>query len=166
MIPNGFWDNLPFILFPIKNNKGLQFDIPYLKHNTYFNEAIECLKIQVPIVFTENVSLKSLIDLVNSRFNDNLVKSNSAQQAKLFEFIFYSSLFIGNQSQIQSVLNKVEQASKNWKMRMFEIWYGKFDIWLQGLREKVNSPEEFLKQIEANKQDKKIAKLQSSELTA
>lgn len=156
----------PSLYLCLENKKGLQFSIPYLKHSAYFNEAIECLKKQVPILFTENVPLKSLFDLVDSRFNDILVKSNSAQQAKLFELKFYSALYTGNQSQVQNVLNQIQQASKNWNMQMFEVWYGKFDTWLQGLQEKVNSCEEFLKQIEANKQDKKILQLKSSELTA
>jgi hypothetical protein len=156
----------PFIYFALKSNKGLQFDIPYLKHSAYFNEAIECLKKQVPILFTENVPLKSLFDLVDSRFNDILVKSNSAQQAKLFELKFYSALYTGNQSQVQGVLNQVQQASKNWNMQMFEMWYGKFDLWLQGLQENASNREDFIKQIEANKQDKKISQLKSSELTA
>jgi predicted patatin/cPLA2 family phospholipase len=138
----------------------LQFSIPYLKHNSYFNEAIECLKKQIPILWNENIALKSLLDLVDSRFSDILIKSNSAQQAKLF------ALYTGSQSQVQNGLNQIQQASKNWNMQMFEVWYGKFDTWLQGLQEKVKSREEFLKQIEANKQDKKILQLKSSELTA
>jgi len=156
----------PTILFEISNRKGLQFSIPYLKNSVYFNEAIECLKKQVPILLAENVPLKSLFDIVDSRFNDILVKSNSAQQAKLFELKFYSALYTGNQSQVQSVLNQIQQASKNWNMQMFEMWYGKFDLWLQKLQEKTNNRADFFKQIEANKQDKKISQLKSSEIIA
>ncbi|MBE9576981.1 hypothetical protein [Flavobacterium proteolyticum] len=155
----------PTILFEINNKKGLQFSIPYLKQSVNFNEVIECLKIQAPILLTENVSIKSLLELVDGRFNDILVKSNSAQQAKLFELKFYLALYSGNQLQIQNVLNQIQQASKNWNMQMFEMWYGKFDLWLQRLREKEGKREDFIKQIEANKQDKKIMLLKSSELT-
>jgi hypothetical protein len=155
----------PIILMEISNKKGLQFSIPYLKHNSYFNEAIECSKKQIPILWSENIALKSLFDLVDSRFNDILIKSNSAQQAKLFELKFYTALYTGSQFQIQNILNQIQQASKNWNMQMFEVWYGKFDTWLKGLQEKVNSREKILKQIEANKQDKKILQLKSSEFT-
>lgn len=156
----------PTILMEINNKKGLQFSIPYLKHSSYFNEAIEYLKKQVPILFNESVSLKFLFDLVDSQFNDILVKSNSAQQAKLFELKFYTALYTGNQSQVQNVLNQIKQTSKNWNMKMFEMWHGNFDTWLQRLQEKISCRDEFLKLIEASKQDKKISQLKSSELTA
>ncbi len=51
-------------------------------------------------------------------------------------------------------------------MQIFETWYGKFDKWLQCLQETINNRDEFLKQIEVNKLDKKIAQLKSSEFTA
>jgi hypothetical protein len=156
----------PFVYFALRNNKGLQFDIPYLKHSNYFNEAIESLKKQLPILWNKNIALKSLFDVVDSRFDDILIKTNSAQQAKLFELKFYTALYTRNQSEVQSVLNHIQHASKSWNMQMFEMWYGKFEMWFQELQEKVNSQEDFLKQIELNKQDKKISQLKSSQLEA
>lgn len=158
--------DMPFIYFPLRNNKGFQFDISYVKHSSYFDEAIECLKKQLPILWNEKVALKSLFDIVDNRFNDILIKSNSAEQAKLCELKFYMALYIGSQSLIQNVLNQVQQVSKNWNIEMFEMWYGKFDLWLKGLQEKASNREDFIKQIEANKQDKKISQLNSSEITA
>lgn len=157
--------DVPSIYFGIENKKGLQFSIPYLKHNNYFNEAIECLKKQLPILWDENIALKSLYDLVDTRFNDVLIKSNSAQQVKLFELKFYTALYTRNQFQIQNILNQIQQASKNWNMQIFEMWYGKFDTWLHGLQEKASRREEILKQIKVNKRDKKISQLKGSEFT-
>ena len=156
----------PTILLEINNKKGLQFSIPYLKHSDCFNEVIECLKNQVPILFDENVPLKSLFALVDSRFNDILIRTNSAQQAKLFELKFNSALYTGNQSQVQSVLNQIQQASKSWNIQMFELWNGKFDLWLKGLQEKASNRADFIKQIEVIKQDTRISQLKSSEFIA
>lgn len=156
----------PVLMKQLYNRKGLQFNIPYEKHTAYFNDAIECFRKQIPVSLNGDVTLESLFDFVDSLFGAMLVKSNSAEQAKLFELKFYAALYVGNPSQIQNVLNQIQEASKNWNMQMFEMWYGKFDNWLQGLQVKVNSRDEFLKQIEANKQEKKIVRLGSSELTA
>ncbi|HRI30492.1 MAG TPA: hypothetical protein PLQ21_03100, partial [Candidatus Kapabacteria bacterium] len=137
------------------------------KHSTYFNEAIECLKKQVSILFAENVSLETLFSLIDNVLeNDITCKFNSGKVASLFEFKFYACLYTGDQIQVQYVFNQIEQVSKNWNMKMFEIWYGKFDTWLEELKKKQDNRDEFLKQIEANKQDMKIAKLQYSELIA
>ena len=155
----------PFLMKQLYNRKGLQFTIPYEKHTTYFNDAIECFRKQIPVPLKDDVTLKSLFEFVDSLFGDMLVKSNSAEQAKLFELKFYTALYTGDQSQVLNVLNQIKQTSKNWNMQMFEVWYGEFDTWLQGLQEKVNRRDEFVKQIEANKQDKKISQLKSAELT-
>ena len=155
---------VPVLMRRLKNQKGLQFDIPYEKQTIYFNEAIECFKKQITVSLNEDVTLKSLFEFVDSLFNDIPVKTNSAEQAKLLELKFYAALYVGNQDQMQNVLNQIQFASKRWNVQMFETWYGKFDLWFQGLQEKVNNRNEFLEQIEINKQDKKIAKLRSSEL--
>lgn len=156
----------PFFMKRLKNNKGLQFDIPYEKHTAFFNDAVDCFKKQISVSLNSDVTLKSLFEFVDSLFSDILVKSNSAQQAKLFELKFHTALYTGNQDQVQNVLTQIKQASRYWNMQMFEMLYGLFDTWLEVLQEKVNSREEFLKQIEANKHDKKISQLKSSELIA
>jgi hypothetical protein len=155
----------PTISFAIRNKKGLQFSIPYLKHGSYFTEAADCLKKQVAVSLNDNVTLKSLFDLVENHSNDILIKSNSAQQAKLFELKFYAALYVGSQSQVQKVLNQITQSSKSWNMNMFENWHGKFDLWYRVLEELVDSREDFLKKIETNSKDKKIAQLKSAKLT-
>lgn len=155
----------PSLMKQLYNRKGLQFNIPYEKHDFYLNEAIDCFKKQITVSLNGDVSLNSLLAFVDSLFGDMLIKTNSAQQAKLFELKIHSALYVGNQVQIQNVLNQIQHARKSWNMQMFESWYGKYDLWVQGLLEKVKSHAEFLNQIETNKQDKKIATLQSSELT-
>ncbi len=155
----------PVLMKQLCNKKGLQFNIPYEKHTTFFNDAVDCFKKQISVSLNSDVTLKSLFEFVDSLFGDMLVKTNSAVQAKLFELKFYSALYTGSQSQVQNVINQIQHASQNWNMQMFELWYGKFDNWLQRLQEKASSREEFLGQIEINRQDKKIAHLKRSELT-
>jgi hypothetical protein len=133
----------PVLMKRLKNSKGLQFDIPYEKHSLFFDDAIECFKKQIPVTLNGDVTLKSLFEFIDSLFSDMLVKSNSAQQAKLFELKFYTALYTGSQNQIQHVLKQIEQSSKSWNMQMFETWYGKFDLWLKGLQEKVTNREAF-----------------------
>lgn len=108
------------------------------------SEAIKCFKKQVPISLDGSISLKSLFDFVDSRFNDFLIKSNSAQQAKLFELKFYAALYVGSEIELNAVINQIQQASKSWNMQMFETWYGKFDLWLQNLQTTISYREEFL----------------------
>lgn len=155
----------PILMKQLYNEKGLQFNIPYQKHTVYFDTAVECFKSQISVSLNGDVTLKSLFEFVDSLFDDMLIKINSAEQAKLFELNFYTALYTGNQNKVQDVLNQIQQVSESWNMQIFETWYGKFDKWLQSLQESITNRDEFLHQIEENKQDKKIAQLKSSELT-
>lgn len=154
----------PVLIKQLYNKKGLQFNIPYENHTAYFTDAVECLKNQFLISLNGDVTLKLFFELVDSQFGDLLVKTNSAVQAKLFELKFYSALYTGDQSQVQNVINQIQKSSKIWNMQMFEIWHGKFDLWLQGLQGMASKREDFLNLIRTNKLDKKILKLKSSEL--
>jgi ABC-type cobalt transport system substrate-binding protein len=116
--------------------------------------------------FDKDIHLKALFDLVDSCFNNILIKSNPAQQAKLYELKFFAALYTGNDDQRQNVIKQFKKESKNWDMRLFETWYGNIDTWLQNLEKHVIHRSEFLAQIESNKQDKKLSKLKQAELKA
>ncbi|WP_149240735.1 hypothetical protein [Dyadobacter sp. 32] len=154
----------PVVLMEIYNKKGMQFSIPYLNHDVYFNEVIENIKRQVPILFSEDIYFKKMDDLICRLFDDILVKSNSAQQAKLFELRFYTALYVGNENQTINVLNNIKKASTFWNMRMFETWYGKLDLWIQGLQEAIIYREEFVIHVNTIKQERKMLKMHHSEL--
>ena len=78
-----------------------------MKNITYLNDAIECFRKQISVSSDDDFTLKSLFAFVDSLFGDMLIKSNSAEQAKLFELEFYIALYTGNQFQLQNVLNQV-----------------------------------------------------------
>lgn len=158
--------DVPSIYICLNDKKGGQFSIPYLKHFDLHSEAIECFKQQFPILSNRDVNLQSLLDFIDYYLRDMLIMSNSAQQAKLFELKLYTALYVGNQVQVQNVLNQIQKSSRSWNMRLFETWYGDFDVWFQGLRDVIIHKDAFLKLIEKNKLDKKISKLKNSELTA
>lgn len=157
----------PVIMQEFYNSKKLQLNLPYGDVNGKYKEAQTIVSIGLKVSLTDNITLQRFYALIDDVLqNDIAYKSHSGKIASLFELKFYLALYTGNQSQVQGFLNQVQQESKNWNMQMFEVWYGKFDLWLQVLQEKASSREDFIKQIEANKQDKKILQLKSSELTA
>jgi len=154
----------PTIIQEMRNKKGLQFDIPYSKHSNYFLEVVECTKTQVLIPFDEDINIKSLFEMINNQFTYTLVRSSPVQQAELYVFKLFSALYVNNEFLIKDVLSQIQKAGKNWQPNLFEWKFGAFDKWLQGLENKVNERDDFLNQIDVNKQDKKLQKLKSSEL--
>lgn len=156
----------PIMLMEFKNKKGLQFSIPYIKHNIYFVEVIEFAKKQMPISFNHNVSLKEVLAVFDeySKKPPLSAAPNSYLQARLAEAKLLVTLYVGDSEQIQRVMTEIEK--KNWDSNHFKSWKTDYDKWISNLREKVDHRDELLNQIALNKRDKKIAKLQQSELKA
>lgn len=159
------WEETVFLI-EIKNNRGLQFDIPYADHHTFLEEAVSCTKDQVPVLSQENVSMKQLFEFIDSQFSQTLIKSSPVGQAKLLEGKLLNALYINDTDAVRYILEEVETISKNWKRELFEWKFGKVEDWIDSLREKTSHRERFLEQIATNKQEKKIAMLKSAALIA
>lgn len=155
----------PIFIQEIYNKKGFQFNIPYTKHIVFFQEAVECTKKQAPILLQQNVSLKQLFETIDKQFSQGIVRASPVGQIKLIEAKLLGALYVNDLNKCNSVFTELNKSVKNYDPNFLEWKYGKLDIWLQNLQTSITNRDEFLKQIEKNKQDKKISKLQSFELT-
>ncbi|WP_100736190.1 hypothetical protein [Leptospira meyeri] len=156
--------NIPSIYLCINKSNGLQYSIPYLKHSDLVLGAISCARNQIPLSFIGDIKLSSLLTFTESIFSDPLIKSNSAEQAKLFELKIYMSLYLSNQGIIRNILSEIQKVRENWNMRLFEIRYGNYDIWFNKMLEVSSNREAIISQIEINKEDRKIKPLVLSEI--
>ncbi len=155
----------PIFLKDFKNKKGFQYDIPYEKHSVFFDDVLDSVKKQTPLPFEGNISFKKIetaID-VSSKTPPLSAAPNSYLQAVLQEAKLKIALFI-NSEEAQRVFEQINKRS--WDINHFKACGVDVNEWLQSLQATILNEEEFLKQIEINKQDKKIAQLKSSELTA
>jgi hypothetical protein len=155
----------PIFMQEIYNKKGFQFDIPYVKHSAFFEEAIECTKKQAPILLQQNISLKELYEVIDKQFSQGIVRASPVAQVKLLEAKVLGALYVNNLNECKSIFTELNKVAKNYDPKFLEWKYGKLEDWLQGLQASITNKEGFLRQIEENKQDKKIAKLKSFELT-
>lgn len=157
----------PALMFEFYNYKKLQLNLPYDDVNGNYKEAQNIVSKSLKISLEKNVTLNSFYGQINDILQTDVeYNSHSGKIASLLELKFYAALYAGDEDQIKSVISQIQNESKVWNMQIFETWYGKFDKWLQSLQATKSNRNEFLKQIEANRQDKKIAQLKSSELTA
>jgi hypothetical protein len=155
----------PIVLEEFKDKRGLQYDIPYERHNSFFNNVLESINKQTLLPFDGNISLKKLL-LVMDEYSKTPPLSaapNSYLQAVVQEAKLKIALFI-NAPKAQSVLDQINK--RNWDITHFKACGVDISKWLQGLQETISNRDEFIKQIAINKQDKKICLLKSSELTA
>lgn len=155
----------PIFLRDFKNKKGYQYDIPYEKHNVFFDDVVDSIKIQAPLPFEGNISLKKIAAVIEDSSQKPPLSAapNSYLQAVLQEAKCKTALFISNE-EAQRVFEQINKRS--WDLNHFEACGVNVNEWLQNLQTTIANREDFIKQIEANKQDKKISQLKSSELTA
>ncbi len=155
----------PILLKDFKNKKDIQYDIPYEKHSIFFDDVLESIKRHSPLSFDGNISFKKLIAILDeySKTPPLSAAPSSYLQAVLHATKFKIALFIGV-VEAQSVLEQINK--RDWDLNHFKACGVDVNEWLQNLETMLSNRDDFLKQIEANKQDKKIAKLQSSELVS
>lgn len=154
----------PVFIQEIYNKKGFQFNIPYAKHIIFFQEAVECTKRQASILGHQDISIKQLFEVIDKQFSQGIVRASPVGQVKLFEAKFLGALYVNELNMCKDIFGELNKLVRNYNPDFLEWKYGKLDAWLQNLHDVITHRDEFLKQIEINKQDKKIAKLQSSEL--
>jgi hypothetical protein len=154
----------PIILREYYNNKGLQYNVPYEKHGTLFNELSDRVKKQTPLAFHGNISYKEIASVLDdySQTFPLSAAPNSYLQAALQEAKLKIALFVGV-AEAQSVLEQINK--RTWDVNHFKAFDVDVSDWLQSLQAIIPNRNEFLKQIEANKRDKKISNLKNSELT-
>jgi hypothetical protein len=154
-----------FILQEIRDKKGLQFDIPYMKHKEYFEEAVKCTRNQIPIPIDKDVPLNSFIHMINYQLNnDILTKASPLMQADLYQLKLYAGLFMNNQNIINEILAEIKETMVNWAPNLFEWKYGNKENWYENLVNTIKNRSLFLSNIIQNRNLKKISRLQHSEI--
>jgi hypothetical protein len=154
----------PIFLQDLKNKRGFEYDIPYEKHNIFFDEVLDSVKKQAPLPFEGNLSFKNLLLALEDSCKRPPLSAapNSYLQAMRQEAKLKIALFISIQ-EAQSVFEHINK--RVWDVNHFKSCGVDLNEWLQSLQEVIIKRNDFLKQIDLNKQDKRISRLKSSELT-
>lgn len=139
------------------------FNIPYNQHSNFFSEVIDSVNKRTPLSLENDVSLKKFMSVLNacSKMPPLHAAPNSHSQALLYVAKLKIALYVGV-NEAEEVLDEI--IKRDWDTKSFKNWNVDIIDWFQSLHEIIANRDNMMKQIEMNKQDKKIAKLQSSEL--
>ena len=154
----------PILLMEFKDKKGFQYDIPYENHEVFFDDVLTNVKKQIPLSLESDVSFKKIMSVLEeySKTPPLSAAPNSYLQATLQEAKLKIALSI-DISEAQKILQQISKRS--WDVNHFKACGVNVSKWLQNLHEEISNRENFLKQIETNKKEKKMLQLVSSELT-
>jgi len=154
----------PTILKEFHNKKNLQFTIPYVKHEVYFRDMIESVKHELPVSLEGNLDLNSIIKM----FNDYLqtpplsVGKNSYLQALMQAEKMKTVLYVANEEKAEQILDEIKAV--DWDLTSFGDWNVNVMDWFKSLDKIIANRDHFIKQVNLNRQDSKISKLNSSEI--
>lgn len=140
----------PILLKEYYNKKGLQYSIPYERHNVFFNDVLDSIKKQSPLPFEGDIDSKKLMSVLDE-YSKTLPLSaapNSYLQAVLQEAKLKIALSISIE-EAKSVLEIINK--KSWDVNHFKAFGVDVNEWLQSLKDTITNRDEFLKQIEANR---------------
>lgn len=155
----------PILLRDFKDKKGFQYDIVYEKHCSVLDGVLDSVKNQMPLPLEGDVSYLKITTVIDDSSQKPPLSAapNSYLQAVLQEAKFKVALFLSSE-EAQKVLQQIDKRS--WDFNHFKACGVSVNEWLQCLQSTINNRDEFLKQIEVNKQNRKISQLKSSELVA
>ncbi|MBU3026759.1 hypothetical protein [Zobellia galactanivorans] len=154
----------PIALKPFYNKKGQEIYIPYNRHEAEFSEALKAVKNQLPFSMEGDVPLKEVMSALDeySKTPPLSAAPNSYLQASLMESKLEMAICLGNEKLVQDIFSQIKKRS--WDLDHFALWGLKYEEWLKGIENKITNKNEILSRLETNKQDKKLEKLQQSEL--
>ncbi|RNL68609.1 hypothetical protein ED312_23145 [Sinomicrobium pectinilyticum] len=154
----------PIVLKEFFNRKGLQFSISYSKHSADFSEVLRAVQKQLPFSMEGNVSLKKVLSAFDEHSKTPPLSAapNSYLQASLMESKLELAICSGHEKLVQDIFSQIKKRS--WDLDHFALWGIKYEEWLNSVEHKITNNNELLSRLETNKQDKKLEKLQQSEL--
>lgn len=153
----------PVLLKEFHNRKNLQFDIPYTNHDKYFEDVVYSIKKHSLIPFDDDVYLNKLFRVFDdyAKAPPLSASTDSFLQANLKKIKMLTGLY---NSLDDAKLVYKDICDSSWNIKHFQAFGVDINNWIKDLEALINDRDGFLNQININKQDKKIIRLQSSEL--
>ncbi len=154
----------PIILIEFYNKKGFQIDIPYENHKSNFEEACTSISNLKIIPIDGNITLKNLQKLLEYYIKNSAYGASpkSYLYARFLESYLQINLYVNSNNYFNEMLKQINNT--DWNYDNFKHFGVDVNEWVNKMNTKIENRESFLNQINLNKQDKKIAKLQISEL--
>lgn len=153
----------PILIYEFYNENKKQCNIPYLKHKDYFDDIVRNICKKEYLFAENNIPLKRILTI----FDDYTKKPpqnaclNSFIQAKIQENKLKVALY-SDSEKAKDILSKIKKNS--WDSEHFEQFGINVNSWIEKLEDMIIHKNDFLKQINVNKAEKKVMKLPYSEI--
>lgn len=143
-----------------RDNKNLQFNIPYSNYNEKTNFAVQAVRKQLPFEIDDSIAIGSFYKIIDEQINNRLIIAGQ-KQYRYFEIKFHLALY-KSKEEANKILREILKASDSWDMEKFEKFNGQFNDWYVAL-EKIKR-DQMISIIKNNKLQNKLKKLAESEL--
>lgn len=150
------------------NYKGNQLNLPYEDKLEKFREAQSIVSASLRVSLnSDTVNLNDILTMADNNLftsSNGLYSHHSGNRAYIYELKFYATLYTGDTEACENILQKIKEESHSWNIKGFELWHGPFENWFSNLNVMINNRAVFLRQIDDNKNDKKVSTLLRAEI--
>jgi hypothetical protein len=153
----------PVVLRQFYDLRGFQYSIPYEGHHNHYRKAFDTVKLTAPLLTSEAVSVKMLHTALDeySQTPPLSAAPNSYFQAQMQEARIRIALF-GDTGDLRPIIKHVD--NRCWDEDHFRACGMSSESWLKSLHDLIDNRGVFIRQVQSNRQDQKIAKLKALDL--
>ena len=167
----------PYIWMSLNDVKGHKLDIEWKtsygtlskNYETDILKAIERIKIQFGEIIKEEISLTSILDILERVRNNNGSKKHFFDYPNISNKYLESRLAIGlyfeNNDLIEQTKETIERVSLRWEKANFSVWhYDSVNDWKTELYARFSDREAFINEIRKNSQLPRISRLNEAHI--
>lgn len=152
--------SIPVFFVELFDKDGGQFFIKYQLHKYLFETTVECANQQFGFILRESIRANDIFRLIDSYSSTLITNHNPIDWYRLFELKLALAFYLGRADLIDTVKTEIENETKYWDEKDFNrIFMKSIEEWKSDLYQKMGNREMFMKQVQLNMDDKKIAKL-------
>lgn len=135
LVIRNLWSLDKGFLLPVMSveleSKGVQFDIKYCQHNSYFESALKDAKQQFYGILQQEIRMSDIIEFVLNQFRRKPCHITPWSMYNIFNMIYGFSEYFDSDSMAIKFYNIVKPSGRKWRLDLVKYPFSSPECWKQ-----------------------------------